>query len=132
MVWKKVIFGLSLLLSLIALAGCGAREARLQVEMGDFKFTPTDFEVPAGAKVTISANNTGTLEHEFVIMKLGTTATIPFDDDDEPNIYWEIEVEPGKSAVDEFTAPAEKGEYQVVCGTAGHMEQNMIGKLVVK
>ena len=109
----------------------GSKEVEYEVELKEFSFTPGSISAPAGATVMLTLNNIGLLEHEFVIMKLGTTATLPFDADDEPNVYWEGEVEPGEKETCEFVAPSEPGEYQVVCGTAGHLEQNMMGKLIV-
>jgi plastocyanin len=115
----------------LALAGCGPRTANLEVTTTDFEFTPDSWEVPAGAEVNITMTNEGTLEHEWVIMNLGTEATAPFDEDDEPNVFWEGEVEPGESETFTFTAPTEPGEYQIVCGTATHLENGMVGTLLV-
>ncbi len=130
--WVKWVglIGLVAALALI-LAACGPRTANLTVTMTDFEFTPSSWEVPAGAEVTITMTNDGTLEHEWVIMNLGTEATAPFDEDDEGNIYWEGEVEPGESETFTFTAPSEPGEYQIVCGTPTHLENGMIGTLLV-
>jgi uncharacterized cupredoxin-like copper-binding protein len=115
------------------LNACGGSGAStdLTVELTDFSFTPNTFTVPAGEEITLALSNEGAVEHEFVIMKLGTQATSPFDDDDEPNVYWEVELDSGKSETVTFTAPAEPGEYQLVCGTQGHLEAGMIGTLTV-
>ena len=59
--------------------------------------------------------------------------TPPFGDKDEGNIYWEIdEIQPGTTKTGSFTAPSEPGEYEIVCGLAGHIESGMVGKLTVK
>ncbi|MEW6241817.1 MAG: plastocyanin/azurin family copper-binding protein, partial [Chloroflexota bacterium] len=79
----------------------------------------------------VNARNSGAVVHEFVIMKLGTTVGEDFGDEDEENIYWEVEVGPGESATATFTAPGEPGEYQLVCGTAGHFIAGMVGSLTV-
>jgi uncharacterized cupredoxin-like copper-binding protein len=120
------------ILAAMVLTACGPGSATLDVEMKDFAFEPNAWEVPAGAKVTLNLTNTGTQDHEYVIMILGKNATTPFDADDEPNVYWEHEVMPGESAKVEFTAPSEPGVYEIVCGTAGHLEQGMQGTLTVK
>jgi len=57
--------------------------------------------------------------------------SVPFDDDDEGKIYWEVELDAGKSETVKFTAPSEPGTYDVVCGTPGHIEQGMTGTLTV-
>ncbi|RJP52224.1 MAG: hypothetical protein C4583_07155 [Anaerolineaceae bacterium] len=121
-----------LMMSLV-LSACGAGNApttNLKVEFTDFTFTPDIFVVPAGQEITITAKNAGAVEHEFVIMKLGTTVGEDFGDEDEENIYWEVEVQPGESATATFTAP-EAGEYQIVCGTEGHFVAGMVGSMTV-
>ncbi|RME86897.1 MAG: hypothetical protein D6770_10800 [Anaerolineae bacterium] len=130
-----LVLALALALGLTACGGAGggsgAASTSLKVDMVDFMFEPQDLTVPAGAEITIELTNKGAVDHEFVIMKLGTEATPPFDDDDEPNIYWEAEVEAGDSGTFTFTAPAEPGKYQVVCGIPGHLEAGMVGSLTV-
>jgi uncharacterized cupredoxin-like copper-binding protein len=78
------------------------------------------------------SRNSGALEHEWVLMNAGTQATAPFDENDEGNIYWEQELNAGESGTFTFTAPENSGEYQVVCGTAGHLEAGMVGTLLVE
>ena len=131
---KWFLIGLLLGGILVLNACCGAgggASTNLTVELTDFKFSPDSFTVPAGEEITIAVNNKGAVEHEFVIMKHGTEVTSPFGEDDEGNIYWEVELEKGASETLTFTAPSEPGEYQISCGTPGHHEAGMIGKLVV-
>jgi uncharacterized cupredoxin-like copper-binding protein len=116
---------------LIVLTACGPKEYKFNVKLEEFKFIPNTFSVPAGAQVTMELENTGALEHELVIMLLGKDATLPFDADDEANVYWEAELQPGAKETVTFVAPSEPGEYQLVCGTAGHLEQGMKGILTV-
>ena len=129
---KYTLLILSGLLLSLALAGCGPKKATLEVTMSDYAFTPMTAEVPAGAEVTLNLSNTGTVEHEYVIMALGTQVTLPFGDDDEPNVFWEAEVAAGSSTSVTFTAPTEPGTYQIVCGIPTHVEQGMVGTLTVK
>jgi len=131
---KKSAFLLVIVLALsLILAACSAGDAPsadLKVEFTDFTFNPNAFTIPAGQEITLVAANAGAVMHEFVIMKLGATVGDDFGDEDEGNIYWEIEVEPGESKTVTFTAP-EAGEYQVVCGTKGHFVAGMVGSLTV-
>lgn len=130
---KKFLFVLCVVLSL-ALSACGgggAASTTMEVTMSDFMFEPMDFTVAADQEITLTITNNGAVEHEFVIMAAGQHATAPFSEDDEPNIYWEVEVEPGKTETITFTAPP-AGEYEVVCGIAGHYEAGMIGSLTSK
>ena len=121
-----------LLSTSLLLAGCGPQTTKLTVDMVEFAFTPTEFTVPAGGEVELTLINNGTVEHEFVIMKLGQSVSVPFSDDDEDNIYWEHEVESSATETVTFTAPTEPGEYQIVCGIAGHLENGMEWSLTVK
>jgi len=120
-----------LIVLVIVFTACSPREYRFNVKMEEFRFIPDSFSVPAGAQVTLELENTGALEHELAIMLLGKEATLPFDDDDEGNIYWEAELQPGNKQTVTFVAPSEPGDYQLVCGTAGHLEQGMKGTLTV-
>jgi len=122
----------ALSLALSACGGGGGATTKLDVTMSDFKFSPNSFVVPAGKEITLNIKNEGAVEHEFVIMKAGTDIGEHFGDEDEANIYWEVEVQAGQSTSVTFTAPAQAGEYQVVCGIPGHFEAGMVGKLVVQ
>jgi uncharacterized cupredoxin-like copper-binding protein len=122
---------LSLLLSACGGGGQQSASTKLDVQMTEFTFQPTQFTVPAGEEITLDAANNGAILHNFVIMKLGTEVTMPFDEDDKANVYWEEAVNPGDSTSTTFTAPSDPGEYQLVCSTPGHLEAGMIGKLTV-
>ncbi len=122
---------LSFMFVLTACGGGGGPSTTFDVTFAEFTFTPTEFTIPAGQEITINAINNGAVLHEFVIMKLGETVGDDFGDEDEGNIYWEVEAEAGDSVTATFTAPAEPGEYQVVCGTEGHFVAGMVGKLTV-
>jgi plastocyanin len=129
---KRTLIMLSILLSLVV-ASCGGSgpSTTIDVAMTDFQFQPNQFTVPAGQEITFNSTNTGAVVHNFVIMKLGTTAGDFFDDEDVPNVFWEVEIQPGGSADTSFTAPTEPGEYEVICRTEGHIVSGMIAKLIV-
>ena len=116
----------------LALSACGGSPGPVQIEMDmtEFAFSPSTITVAAGAEVELTLTNSGALEHEVVIML--KPATLPFDADDEANIHWEYELETGESGTMTFTAPTEPGEYQIVCGIAGHLEGGMEGTLIVE
>ena len=124
------------LLSLVfafVLASCGGSgpSTTIDVTLAEFTFTPNTFTSPAGQEITLNAQNNGAVVHEFVIMKLGESVGEDFGPEDEGNIFWQVEVDPGKNVSVKFTAPTEPGEYQVVCGTKGHYAAGMIGTLTV-
>jgi uncharacterized cupredoxin-like copper-binding protein len=56
---------------------------------------------------------------------------MPFDEDDEDKVFWEIEADPGQTKTESFTVPSEAGTCTVVCGTPAHLEQGMAATLVV-
>ena len=122
------VLGLSLV---ITACGGGGASTNLKLNMTDFMFDPTDFTVPAGQTITMTATNDGAVEHEYVIFKLGTDAGDKFGDEDEDNIYWEVEVQPGDTVTETFVAPSEPGEYYVTCGIEGHLEAGMVASLIV-
>jgi uncharacterized cupredoxin-like copper-binding protein len=119
--------------SALILTACGGSgpTTNLRVDMVEFMFNPADYTVPAGQEITLELSNNGAVEHELVIMEFGTEVGADFGDEDEANIYWEAELQPGASGTYTFTAPGEPGEYQVVCGTPGHYLAGMVGKLIV-
>ncbi len=131
---KKLLFVVFVVL-MLSLSACGGGAASastsFEVDMKEFMFEPTDFTVPAGKEISIQLVNDGAIVHEYVIMKLGKEVSLPFDENDQENIYWEYEADPGQTINVTFTAPSEPGEYQVVCGIPGHLEAGMIGKLIV-
>ena len=123
-----LVMGVSMVLTA---CGGGGPSTELKVDMVDFMFDPDSYTVPAGETITLELSNSGAVEHEFVIMKFGTTIGDDFGDEDEENIYWEAEVEAGDSGTFTFTAPSEPGEYQIVCGIEGHFLAGMVGSMTV-
>ncbi len=129
---KNTLMVLILLLSL-GLASCGSAgpSTTIDVTMTDFQFQPSQFTVPAGEEITFRSTNNGAVVHNFVLMKLGANAGPFFDDEDVPNVFWEVEIQPGGSVDTSFTAPTEPGEYEVICRTEGHIASGMTAKLIV-
>lgn len=117
----------------LLLAGCGGGPSTsVHVNMTDFQFTPSTYTVPAGQPISIQLTNNGAATHSFIIMKAGSHVQGHFTDSDKANVYWqEPAVAPGQSVNATFTAPAEPGEYQVVCGQPAHFESGMVATLVV-
>lgn len=128
---SRIILALTLLLALTACAGSAAPTTDIKVTLTDFQFVPNQFTVPAGQEITLDATNTGAVIHNFVIMNPGQTMGTEYTKEDDANIYWKTELPAGASNITSFTAPAEPGEYEVVCSTPGHLQAGMVGKLVV-
>jgi uncharacterized cupredoxin-like copper-binding protein len=129
---KRYLIVAAVILSLtLASCGGGGPSTNIDVTMSDFQFQPNQFTVPAGQEISFSSTNNGAVVHNFVIMKLGTTAGDFFDEKDVPNVYWEVELLPGASTETSFTAPSEPGDYEVVCRTEGHIVSGMTARLTV-
>jgi len=116
-----------------ALAACGASgpSTKLNFTMTDFAFSPNEYTVLAGEQITLNITHAGTMEHNFIVMDYGTDAGDMFDEADRPNVYWQMELQPGDSKTIVFTAPEQPGTYQVICGMPGHLQSGMVGKLIV-
>ena len=129
---KKLITLLFVILA-FAVTACqtGGPSTKINVEMTDFAFTPNHFTVPAGEEITVNIAHHGLVLHEFIIMKSGTSAGNHFDEEDKPNVYTSIDVQPDHSQSFTFIAPNQPGEYQIVCGIAGHLESGMTATLIV-
>ena len=123
------------LVVLLALAACGGASGptkSIQVTMTDFEFSPNAFTVPAGQDISVQITNNGAVTHTFLIMKAGYQVKDHFKGTDKANVFWAAsEVPPGESVKASFTAPSQPGEYQIVCGVAGHFEAGMVAKLTV-
>ena len=118
-------------LVLAACSGSGSGGSTLSVTLNEFSFTPNSWTVNAGQQVTINLKNSGTVTHDFTIMK--TPISGSFTDADKANEVWASPmVAAGQSQTVTFTAPSTPGTYQVVCTESGHFEAGMTGTLTVK
>ena len=129
------VFGLILVLS-VALAACSGGGGSsggantLNVTMSEYAFTPATYSVTAGSTVTVNLKNTGSVQHDFVVMTTPVTGT--YTDANKANILFDSgPIDAGASKTVTFTAPA-AGTYQVICTQSGHFEQGMVGSLVTK
>ncbi|WP_298817649.1 cupredoxin domain-containing protein [Chloroflexus sp.] len=121
-------------LMVVPLTACSRRPTpvtEIDMVLTDYVFEPKEMIIPPGQTITLNITNKGAVVHEFVIMKYGTTIGESFGDEDEENIYWEVEVEPGQTMTVTFTSPEQPGQYQFVCGIEGHYTAGMAGTLQV-
>ena len=130
-----------LLLALTA-AACGGGDdtpeasTNLSVTMSDFAFDPDKVTVPPETEITITLDNTGSVEHEWVVLKDGVRiedeSELPEDEETllADFVYWEEEVQPGESGTFTFTSPP-SGTYQIICAIPGHFTAGMEGRLLV-
>lgn len=135
---RKIVTAVALVLCLI-LTACNAGAApggepatSLNVDMSEFMFTPSSYSIPAGKKITLQLKNSGDIEHDFIILKKGIEVKGSFDHEKRMgDIYFHAMLEAHKSGEFTFTAPADAGDYQIICGVLGHFQAGMIGKLTV-
>lgn len=129
---KLVLASIWMLLSLILTAcnpAIAAPSASLNVELSEFKFSPTTMAVFAGKETTLNLTNNGAVKHDLVILKQGVEARAPFHiEDHQQDILLRAELDPGKSTSVQFIFP-QQGEYNVICTIPGHMEAGMVATL---
>lgn len=138
---RKVFFILVLAILLAGCAGAGASQAaatEITVEATDFAYNPVSVTVPAGQPVTLTLNNTGAVEHDFVVDKINVSDVQASDTGpaahhqmgDAPEYDLHFFARAGDTAVLNFTA-LEPGTYEIFCSIEGHKEAGMIGQLIV-
>ncbi|HET7010647.1 MAG TPA: cupredoxin domain-containing protein [Anaerolineales bacterium] len=121
----------SAMLALI-LSSCGPKKVEVLVTAYDFAFQPDTVEVPAGAEVTLTLVNHGNAEHVWLVLERDHELTLPFDEDDSPHVLARTIADVTGRETFTFAAPAEPGEYTVVCSIPGHAEAGMLGRLIVR
>lgn len=126
----------------IFLAGCASTPAQatteITVEASDFAYQPASITVPAGEPVTITLNNVGRAEHDFVVEKINVTDVHASDSGPaahhagghEADYDLHFFARAGDSETLQFTA-LESGTYEIFCTIEGHKEAGMIAQLVV-
>lgn len=127
-----ILLALSILSVACGAGGLGSVSTDLEVEMSEFSFTPTSFTIPAGKEITLELKNSGSIEHDFIILKKDAVVRGSFNyEKQKDDIYFDTLLDSDKTGTFTFTAPAEPGEYQIICGIAGHFQAGMVGKLTV-
>ena len=127
------------------LAACSSTPTPLKVSMqaSEFRFDPATVEVQAGQQVTITMQNMGTVEHDFVIQEMpmeqaagdseSAGAVMPGHTMDEmamePAVH--MGAMAGMSGSVTFV-PTKPGTYEFFCAVAGHKEAGMVGTLMVR
>ena len=103
----------------------GSVSTTLDVTMTDFAFAPDSLVVAAGQEITLNLENTGGVEHNFVIMSTPIENESEYD---EADVHFQQSLQGGESGTFAFTAPA-AGTYQVICSISGHFTAGMVGEL---
>lgn len=106
----------------------GAAPVAIEAKAVEFDITPDTWTVPVGVDVTITFDNAGTIEHEWVVLSEPIVDEASFD---ESMVLFEIEaVPPGGSETETFVM-AQPGTYRVGCLIEGHFNAGMQADLIV-
>ena len=136
---KKILL---ILLPFMMISACSSQvsnaAAEITVEMTDFAYSPSSMTVPAGQPVTLTVNNTGNIEHDFVVEKIDVTTEVIQDNGSnahhthgaEQNYDLHVSARPGEATIVQVTI-AKPGTYKIICSIEGHEEAGMIGELTV-
>jgi len=129
---KRIWIGLILILSGLA-AGCGGGgPVAVQVDMSEFSFAPETISAPAGAEIHLTLNNTGALDHNFLLMNAGKEVSGSWSETNAVDAFFtQIQTPGGESITVTFTAPSQPGAYQFLCSVPAHLEQGMTGTFTV-
>lgn len=114
------------------LAACGSPSpaVSLYFEGNDrFQFSPANATAPAGAEVTVTFQNVGVLEHDWMLIPESVNPITATEADAIAGAHSGI-LSGGESATFTFTAPP-PGEYTIVCTLPGHAAAGMVGTLTV-
>ena len=136
---KKV---LPVVVSLVLLSACSAQQSKpateVTVEMTDFAYSPSSITVAAGQPVTLTVENIGNIEHDFVVQKIDATTEVIQDSGsdahhahgEEQNYDLHVSAGAGETSILQLTV-SEPGTYEIFCSVEGHKEAGMIGELTV-
>lgn len=124
---KRYVIAAVLVVLCVIVSGCGGRKQeetpgpaagegrRIDMDSGEFFFSPSEITVKRGETVTIALKNSGSVEHNISI--------------DEFNI--DRDYNPGQTIMVTFT-PDRTGTFRIYCDIVGHSEAGMVGTLIVQ
>jgi plastocyanin len=113
-------------------SGCGGEpaavsvpDARLRVQLDEFRLVPQNFSVPAG-RVRLTAQNVGRLTHNLVVESIT-------DDPRKQIVYGQTDTaHPGDTVHEREPIVLRPGRYRIACTIANHENLGQYGTLTVK
>ncbi|MCB0010600.1 MAG: cupredoxin domain-containing protein [Anaerolineales bacterium] len=100
------------------------------VAVDSFAFQPDTLTLPANTSVEISLGNTGSLQHNWVLLTADHDI-LRASRDDALNGAASPDLAGGESATFQITTPADPGDYLYVCTIPGHAVAGMVGNLTI-
>jgi uncharacterized cupredoxin-like copper-binding protein len=104
---------------------------QIVVRASEFSFGPTKIEVLAGQPVKITLQNTGLIDHDWVVRDLRDESGHSAGSDHGPDSPVHVHAKAGQRASVQFTTK-QAGTYRVVCTEPGHEQAGMVGQLIVR
>jgi uncharacterized cupredoxin-like copper-binding protein len=137
---RTLSLGIAIGAALLAACSSGPEPLEVTLQAAEFRFEPSIVEVTAGQQVTITMENIGTVEHDFVILEIPVEQSAAESEPPTPgHTMDEMEVEPavhmgamaGMSDSVSFV-PTKPGTFEFFCAVPGHKEAGMVGTLIVR
>ncbi len=139
---KKMLFVVVLTLSALILTSCGGEATPTEFEISladEFSFDPNAITVKAGETITVTFENTGSVDHNLNFLKPDAELDHLMEEIEEgaeEHVHEELltdmhSIEPDHTEVVTFTAPSEPGEYHFICIQPGHAEAGLVGTFTV-
>lgn len=132
---------LAVVIGLVVLIRIGADENRgggaavaagpvteLTVDASEFAFDPATAEMPVGEEITVTMDNIGSVEHEWIVLNQGVRISDEAEFSEDMVLARTERVAGGEASTVAFTLD-EAGTYQVVCLVAGHLAAGMQGSV---
>lgn len=137
---RELSLGVAIGAALLSACSSGPEPLEVTLLAAEFRFEPSRVEVIAGQLVTITMENMGTVEHDFVIQEIPVEKSPGESEPPTPgHTMDEMEVEPavhmgamaGMSDSVSFV-PTKPGTFEFFCAVPGHKEAGMVGTLDVR
>jgi uncharacterized cupredoxin-like copper-binding protein len=124
-----------------SLAACEAEQppsSNQTIEMTEFSYIPSTITVTAGEPVTLLIENTGQIEHDFVIDPIDVSSVsvegsgVGEHHMSGGHMEYDLHVSTLPQGTSELSfTPNVPGTYKIFCSVDGHETAGMIGELVV-
>ncbi len=128
-----VVIGITVLIRIGADENRGGADAvasgpvtELTVDATEFAFDPATAQMPTGTELTVTMDNIGSVEYEWVLLNEGIRISDEAEFSEDMVLARTDRVLGGESTTVVFTLD-DAGTYQVVCMVAGHLAAGMQG-----